>query len=140
MQGILNGTTNYILTQMEEGMDYEDALKQAQELGYAEAVPDADVIGWDALAKVMILANVVFGANARARRHPVQGHHRDHPGRDREARRRRQALQADRPRRGATATLVQGVGRPAAGRPQPPLAGVGGATNAITFATDLLGE
>ncbi len=63
MKGILNGTTNYILTQMEAGMDYETALKQAQELGYAEAVPDADVLGWDALAKVTILANTVFGAS-----------------------------------------------------------------------------
>ena len=62
MQGILNGTTNYILTQMEAGMNYESALARAQELGYAEAVPDADVLGWDALAKVTILANTVFGA------------------------------------------------------------------------------
>src|SRR5512136_1644834 len=62
MQGILNGTTNYILTRMEEGLSYEAALTKAQELGYAEAVPDADVLGWDALAKVTILANVVFGA------------------------------------------------------------------------------
>ena len=45
MKGILNGTTNYILTQMEAGMDYAAALKQAQELSYAEAVPDADVLG-----------------------------------------------------------------------------------------------
>ena len=70
MQGILNGTTNYILTQMEEGMDYSAALKQAQELGYAEAVPDADVLGWDALAKVTILANIVFGGIARPGRQP----------------------------------------------------------------------
>lgn len=65
VQGILNGTTNYILTQMAEGDSYEDALKAAQQLGYAEAVPDADVLGWDALAKVCILANTVFGAAIR---------------------------------------------------------------------------
>jgi homoserine dehydrogenase len=70
MQGILNGTTNYILTRMEGGMDYAAVLK-AQELGYAEAVPDADVLGWDALAKVTILANTVFGADAEPRRQPV---------------------------------------------------------------------
>ncbi len=63
IQGILNGTTNYMLTAMEDGLDYDAALAQAQELGYAEAVPDADVLGWDALAKVTILANVVFGAD-----------------------------------------------------------------------------
>ncbi|MEJ5166303.1 MAG: homoserine dehydrogenase [Thermoanaerobaculia bacterium] len=65
IKGILNGTTNFILTKMEEGLSYEEALKIAQDLGYAEAVPDADVLGWDALAKVCILANVVFGARVK---------------------------------------------------------------------------
>jgi homoserine dehydrogenase len=60
-KGILNGTTNYILTRMEEGMSYEDALKKAQELGYAEADPTGDVEGLDALGKVVILTNVVMG-------------------------------------------------------------------------------
>jgi len=73
MQGILNGTTNYILTRMEEGLSYEDALAKAQELGYAEAVPDADVLGWDALAKVTILANVVFGASLTPDDSPCEG-------------------------------------------------------------------
>jgi homoserine dehydrogenase len=73
IRGILNGTTNYILTRMEEGLDYESALKKAQELGYAEAVPDADVLGWDALAKVTILANMVFGANLRPDDLPCKG-------------------------------------------------------------------
>jgi homoserine dehydrogenase len=62
-KGILNGTTNYILTKMEEGMTYEDALKKAQELGYAEADPTGDVEGLDALGKVVILSNVVLGKN-----------------------------------------------------------------------------
>ena len=60
VRGIFNGTTNYILTKMEEGMDYQAALTQAQKLGYAEADPTADVEGYDALAKVIILANVVM--------------------------------------------------------------------------------
>lgn len=60
VRGILNGTTNYILTQMEEGLSYEVALKQAQELGYAEADPTSDVEGYDALYKIVILANVVM--------------------------------------------------------------------------------
>jgi homoserine dehydrogenase len=59
-KGILNGTTNYILTRMEEGMSYEEALKKAQELGYAEADPTGDVEGLDALGKVVILTNVVL--------------------------------------------------------------------------------
>ena len=62
-RGILNGTTNYILTRMEEGMSYDDALKKAQELGYAEADPSGDVEGLDALGKVVILTNVVLGKN-----------------------------------------------------------------------------
>jgi homoserine dehydrogenase len=62
-KGILNGTTNYILTRMEEGMSYNDALKKAQELGYAEADPTGDVEGLDALGKVVILTNVVLGKN-----------------------------------------------------------------------------
>jgi homoserine dehydrogenase len=62
VRGIFNGTTNYILTKMEEGQSYETALKQAQALGYAEADPTADVEGYDALGKVVILANVVMNA------------------------------------------------------------------------------
>ena len=60
-RGILNGTTNYILTQMEAGMPYADALAEAQEKGYAEADPTADVDGWDAAGKVLILSSVLFG-------------------------------------------------------------------------------
>ena len=60
IRGILNGTTNYMLTKMEEGLSYEEALQQAQELGYAEADPTSDVEGYDALYKVVILANVIM--------------------------------------------------------------------------------
>ena len=60
VSGIMNGTSNYILSKMELGMSYHDALSQAQKLGYAEADPTSDVEGLDTLAKVMILANVVF--------------------------------------------------------------------------------
>ena len=73
VQGILNGTTNFILTEMEKGLAYDAALKRAQELGYAEAVPDADVLGWDALAKVTILANVAFGAALKPTDSPCEG-------------------------------------------------------------------
>lgn len=61
INGILNGTTNYMLTKMENGMSYHDALKQAQEKGYAEADPTSDVEGYDALYKIVILANTVMG-------------------------------------------------------------------------------
>ncbi len=60
--GILNGTTNYILTQMiEENVKFEDALKDAQHLGYAEADPTADVEGIDACRKMCILSSLAFG-------------------------------------------------------------------------------
>jgi homoserine dehydrogenase len=62
MEGILNGTTNYILTKMSRGgMDLEIALREAQELGYAEADPTYDVEGIDAAAKAVILANDIMG-------------------------------------------------------------------------------
>ena len=63
VHGIVNGTTNYILTQMAAtGASYEDALLEAQEMGYAEADPTEDVTGKDAAAKMAILARLAFGA------------------------------------------------------------------------------
>ena len=62
LNGIVNGTTNYILTQMEQGHDYAAALAEAQRLGYAEADPAGDVEGYDAAAKALILANVLMDA------------------------------------------------------------------------------
>ncbi len=65
--GIVNGTTNYILTRMsEEGATYADALAEAQSLGYAERDPTADVEGYDAGAKAAILATIAFGASVVA--------------------------------------------------------------------------
>ncbi|HXG33161.1 MAG TPA: homoserine dehydrogenase [Bryobacteraceae bacterium] len=62
LYGILNGTTNYILTEMEErGGSFEAVLAEAQRLGYAEADPSADVDGWDARSKLAILAALAFG-------------------------------------------------------------------------------
>ncbi|MDI6871288.1 MAG: homoserine dehydrogenase [Bacillota bacterium] len=63
VMGIVNGTTNYILTAMtEEGRDFTTALAEAQALGYAEADPAADVDGWDAAYKLAILASIAFGS------------------------------------------------------------------------------
>jgi len=67
LMGIVNGTTNYVLTSMsEEGSDYEQALAEAQALGYAEADPTADVEGFDARAKAAILAGIAFDADVVA--------------------------------------------------------------------------
>ena len=60
--GIINGTTNYILTKMtQENMDFKDALKEAQDKGYAEADPTSDVEGYDAVYKLTVLASLAFG-------------------------------------------------------------------------------
>jgi len=139
MQGILNGTTNYILTRMEEGLSYEAALAKAQELGYAEAVPDADVLGWDALAKVTILANVVFGAALKPTESPCEGITK--------------ITAADIAKAKADGKRYKLIGRvwreggavKAAVAPRlvdlsQPLAGVMGATNAVAIRTDALGE
>ena len=62
VSGILNGTTNYMLTRMkEEGISFEEALKEAQEKGYAELHPEADVEGYDACRKIAILSSLAFG-------------------------------------------------------------------------------
>ena len=63
LRGVVNGTCNYILSQMEGGAGYREALAEAQAKGYAEADPSGDVEGWDAAAKALILANCLLGAN-----------------------------------------------------------------------------
>lgn len=64
--GIVNGTTNFILTKMSElGADYQVALAEAQQLGFAEADPTADVQGHDAAAKIAIIASIAFGTTVR---------------------------------------------------------------------------
>lgn len=66
IQGIMNGTTNYMLTKMiNEGALYDNILKEAQELGYAEADPTFDVGGFDASHKLLILASIAYGIDAK---------------------------------------------------------------------------
>ena len=64
-RAVLNSTTNLILTLMEEGQSFEDAVKYAQSIGIAETDPSNDVDGWDATVKVCVLANVLMGADLR---------------------------------------------------------------------------
>lgn len=64
IKGILNGTTNYILTQMaDEGWEFDKALETAQKLGYAERDPEADIEGYDACRKIAILSSLAYGRN-----------------------------------------------------------------------------
>lgn len=74
IMGIVNGTTNYILTKMsQEGASYEDVLKEAQELGYAEADPTSDVEGLDAARKMAILGTLGFRTNVELKDVQVRG-------------------------------------------------------------------
>ena len=74
VMGIVNGTTNYILTKMvDEGMPLAAALKEAQELGFAEADPTADVEGYDAAAKIAILASIAFNSRVVAEQVYTEG-------------------------------------------------------------------
>jgi homoserine dehydrogenase len=74
LHGIVNGTTNYILSEMARtGASYEDALGQAQELGFAEADPTEDVTGKDAAAKMAILARLAFGTPVHLDQVPYEG-------------------------------------------------------------------
>ena len=92
--GIVNGTTNFILDKMDvAGAGFAETLAEAQELGYAEADPTADVEGFDAAAKAAILASLAFTPGHRCRCLP-RGHHRGHLLRHRLGRRDRLRGQA----------------------------------------------
>jgi homoserine dehydrogenase len=136
--GILNGTTNYILTKMEEGLTYEAALKQAQELGYAEADPTSDVEGYDAQYKVVILANVVMNAPLKRDDVVCEGisHLTPKDIESAKAEGKRWKLLAKATKQGNK--VVAKVG-PEAIPLTDPLAGIMGATNAVTFQCDLAG-
>jgi len=139
IQGILNGTTNYILGEMENGADYANALKDAQAKGYAEADPAGDVDGHDAAAKVVILANLMMGQSMTMKDVScvgISGVTADQI----------QSAQAENQRWKLIGTLesvngkIQGSVKPVKLDATHALYGIGGATNAITYSTDLLGD
>jgi len=139
VQGIVNGTTNYILTRMEEGCEYEDALAEAQEKGYAEANPSGDVDGWDAAVKAQILASAVLGS-------PIPLDSVDRTGISAITRADVEAAAARNCRIKLLAKVIRTAGGVSASVSpgeiplSHPLAGVGGATNALTFTTDNLSD
>jgi homoserine dehydrogenase len=139
VSGILHGTTNFILSKMEtEDMDYGKALALAQKLGYAEADPTADVEGIDALAKVVILANVLFGADLK----PADIRPEGITGISREMVRAAKAEGLRYKLVGFVRRTANGAAAGVAPRRLPftdPLAGIMGARNALTFDLDLLG-
>ncbi len=138
-KGILNGTTNYILTRMEEGMEYAAALEQAQVLGYAEADPTGDVEGHDARAKVTILANVVMGADVRITDVACEGISQLGSADIEKARQQNARWKLI----GSVEMSEDGIAaevRPEMVPLTHPLASIMEATNALTLTTDLLGD
>jgi len=139
VQGILNGTTNFILTRMEAGAAYPAALSEAQALGYAEADPTGDVEGFDAAGKVVILARLLFGAAigmADVQRQGITGLTPADIETARAAGERWKLIGS----LAVSAGQVQAAVRPTRLPLSNPLAGVSGATNAIQFHTGLLGD
>jgi homoserine dehydrogenase len=135
VKGIINGTTNYILTQMEGGMSYGEALAEAQGLGYAEADPTADVDGWDAAGKAIILAAALFNRPVTFDDMTVQGISHltpDHVAAAKEAGERWKLIARVTPESASVQPMRIPISHP--------LAGVAGATNALTLTTDLLGD
>ena len=139
VQGILNGTTNYILTRMAEGVPYTDALAEAQSQGYAEADPTGDVEGFDAAGKVVILADVLMGASITMADVDRQGITKLTLEDIADARAEKMCWKLIA-RIEKTATGVKASVRPTLIPLADPLASVNGATNAITYSTSLLGD
>ena len=135
VRGIFNGTTNYILTEMEGGLSFQKALELAQALGYAESDPSGDVDGWDAAGKGIILAAALFGKKLTLADMDVRGIRSITPDditAAREAGERIKLIVEISPEGGSVAPTPLPASHP--------LANVSGATNAITYVTDLLGE
>ncbi len=138
IQGILNGTTNYILTQMETGMSYAEALAEAQAQGYAEADPTGDVEGFDAAAKVSILSRLVIGAAvpfAAVERQGITGLTPEDIAQARAEGKHWKLVGTVQVNGGLHASV-----KPMCLPEDHPLARVSGATNALVYYTDYLGE
>jgi homoserine dehydrogenase len=140
IQGILNGTTNYMLTRMEAGLSYNEALTEAQERGYAETDPTGDVEGHDAVAKVVILANLLMDAsinpNDVQREGITQITTHDIQTAQQAGKRYKLIGTLERQAKGRIRASVQ----PEQMDITHPLASVSDATNAITYSTQLMGD
>ncbi|MGM8365985.1 homoserine dehydrogenase [Virgibacillus sp. W0181] len=139
IEGILNGTTNYILTRMNEGFAYDEALKEAQDFGYAEADPAGDVEGHDAAGKVVILANLVLNQNLELKDVVMKGITNIEIKDMEEARKNNQTIKL-LGRLEESSDGWKGEVKPVKIDKEHPLASVNGATNAITFTTEILGD
>lgn len=139
VEGILNGTTNYILTNMEMGVPYQDALAEAQKQGYAEADPAGDVEGFDAAGKVVILSQILFDrpiAMGEVERTGISQLTLEDINQAKQAGERWKLIGSLEEKDGKLMARVSPIRLPLSH----PLAGVSGATNAITYDTQILGR
>lgn len=138
-EGILNGTSNYVLGRMERGLALDDAVAEAQQLGYAEADPSADIGGSDVRLKVVILANEVLGAHLTTSDVDTTGIAGITPAQIEQAAADGRTWKLIGSARRRSDGTIDAVVRPEALPTEHPLAGVSGPTNAVSFSTDLLG-
>jgi len=139
-KGILNGTANYILGRIEQGCGMDEAIKEAQEQGYAEADPTADIEGYDVMLKVTILANQLLGGNLKPTdiaREGIAGLTEDMIKQaTRQGNRWKLIGKASKQKDGQIEASVSPICLNASDS----LAGISGPVNAVSFETDLLGE
>ena len=139
VRGILNGTSNFVLHQLEEGRSFDEAIKEAQRLKMAEADPSMDIDGWDGAAKICSLANILMGARTTPKEAEVKTI-RPVTARDIEEAKaqglRIKYVCTARREKDAVKVAVQPEMLPEGDM----LAGVDGASAAVTFTTDLAGE
>jgi homoserine dehydrogenase len=137
LRGILNSTTNLILSMLEEGRTYEEAVAYAQSIGIAETDPSADVLGWDAAVKVAALVTVLMGVPLRpgqVERHGIARLTADDVAAARaQGRRWKLVCRAERDGEGIRASAAPEMLEPA-----DPLFSVQGTSSAVTFETDVL--
>jgi homoserine dehydrogenase len=141
IQGILNGTTNYILTRMAEGLDYAEALREAQDKGIAEPDPAHDVGGWDSACKILLITNACLDASYLLKDVHVAGITGLDAGFVRSARDEGRSVKllatAAPGRRGGRWSLDV---RPSLIEASHPLVHVNGTEKGITFLTDSMGS
>lgn len=138
-RGVINSTTNYILTAVEEGRSFAEALEEMQRAGVAEADPWLDIAGWDAAAKTAALANVLMEGDLTPQSVDRTGIGPESAQAARDARQRgnRVRLVASAERRGG---VIEARVAPTELPPSDPLATLRGQANALVLRTDLLGE
>ncbi len=139
VRGIMNGTANYILTKMEIGLSYEEALKKAKKKGIAEKQPEADIKGWDSAAKIVIVANVLMGGDLKFKDVSIKGIDTVREKDIIKALQERKHWKLIAKAKKTEGSIIASVS-PEILSDQDPLSKITGSINAINFTTDILGN